>query len=328
MTNHTNKNLDFLSNEGLINILRAILDEIEITANYGAYKSTTYLAVSAIEGIFGELIKLKNLDHSKVVNWPTYNDLSRKGNPKSTKDLTLEERETVLQNASMLPKDFEKLYAPVRVFRNYMHPERELKNQIPIAQSIAQLSVACLNALIEMYEPYRFVARQEWQKLFGVAHVLDERTINLPQVGNEVSLITSNFSASNIKQVSFRVIVPRDAIFDILFNFQSKDNFIGARIEGREATPGKGLDNGRLICTKWHDWVISEGYTPTSEPNPAQREHLISIVLDVNSVFSITVDNTQLELLDGVGWEFDPTGKIGFMCEHGAISILDLQVLL
>ncbi len=70
MTNLTNKSLEFLSNEELINILQSVLSEIDVAENVKAHRSTTYLAVSAIEGLFGELLKLLMLEPSTVPSWP------------------------------------------------------------------------------------------------------------------------------------------------------------------------------------------------------------------------------------------------------------------
>jgi len=136
MVNFTNKDIEFLSNRELVDILRSLLHELDVVASSGAHRSTTYLAVSAIEGLFGEILKLLRIQPSTVPQaWPT----DKKGKPKALTDLSLYERELVLQAANALPQDFEKLYGPVRGFRNYMHPERELKERTPIANPLDSL---------------------------------------------------------------------------------------------------------------------------------------------------------------------------------------------
>ena len=73
MTNSTNKNIEFLSNPELVAILRTILDEIDVVVSAGAHRSTTYLAVSAIEGLFGEILKLRRIGPTTVTvpgGWP------------------------------------------------------------------------------------------------------------------------------------------------------------------------------------------------------------------------------------------------------------------
>jgi hypothetical protein len=58
MTNLTNKDIEFLSNQDLIGVLRSVLNELDVVSSSGAHRSTTYLAVSTIEGLFTEILAL------------------------------------------------------------------------------------------------------------------------------------------------------------------------------------------------------------------------------------------------------------------------------
>ncbi len=102
MASLTNKNLDFLSNEKLINILRSVFDETDVVGISGAHRSTTYLAVSAIEGLFGELLKLLRLEPSTVPGWPT--DKNRK----NIKPDSLNNMIDIFDAAKALPDNFSK----------------------------------------------------------------------------------------------------------------------------------------------------------------------------------------------------------------------------
>jgi hypothetical protein len=324
MASFTIKDIEFLSNRELIDILRSLLQELDVVASSGAHRSTTYLAVSAIEGLFGEIMKLLRIQPSTVRSaWPS----DKKGNPKAITDLNLFERETVLQAEGALPLDFENLYKPVRKFRNYMHPERELKEQTPISQSVGQLALACLNAVIEKYASRRFVATQVWQVMNSLAQVPAENVIQMPQErGDRASVMVSELAAEKFREVTFRVIIPPDAIFNFVYNYFSLDRWSAARIEGREGRNGRGKDNGLLACTKWPTWAIIGRYATKSEPSHKQRQHTMRVVLDPPGTFALTVDNVPLSLQGGVDWEFDPQGKIGFMTENGLVSVTDLQV--
>lgn len=305
MENVTDKDIEFLSNQELIDLLRSLLGEIDVVASNGAHRSTTYLAVSAIEGLFGELLTLLRIPHRA--------------------DLTLEQREQLLYDAGALPKDFEDLYKPVRRFRNYMHPDRELKNKIPIDQSTGQLALACLNALIEKYADKRFAARQVWERKHGVANVPEEKVIHMPQtVGDDISLLVSDFSADKVKEVVFKVTIPPSAVFNFVYNYFSLDKWCAARIEGREGQGGKGYDNGKILCHKWRAWAVDGRYV--AEPNPTTRQHTVRVPLDPPTGFALTVDGALLVLQAGADWAFDATGKVGFMTELGAVSVTDLEV--
>ena len=60
------KDIEFLSNRELVEIFRSVLNELDIVASAGAHRATTYLAVSPIEGIFGEIVKLLDIGPSTV----------------------------------------------------------------------------------------------------------------------------------------------------------------------------------------------------------------------------------------------------------------------
>jgi hypothetical protein len=242
MSSFTNKDIEFLSNRELIDILNSLLQELDLVASSGAHRSTTYLAVSAIEGLFGEIMKLLRIQPSTVgAAWA----LDKKSKPKVLADLTLHEREKILQAPAALPLDFEKLYEPVRKFRNYMHPERELKKQTPIAQSVGQLALACLNALIEKYASRRFVTTQVWLVMNGLAQVPAANVIQMPQKGGDrASVLVSEQSAERFRELSFRVIIPPQAIFNFVYNCFSLDSWMAARIEGREAATEEATTTG------------------------------------------------------------------------------------
>ncbi len=320
MANLTNKNLDFLSNEELINVLQSVLNELDVVISAGAHRSATYLAVSAIEGLLGELIRLLRISPSTIAgHWPQY-----RGKDKGFDHLTLEDKINIFKYSGALPVSFdENLYHTVREYRNYMHPMVELKDLRPIRQSVGQLALGCLNALIEKYESMRFVASQRWQLVGGLAQVPANNVIHMPQKPGEfISLLVSEQSAKDFRGMKFRVIIPPGAIFNFIYSYFSLNEFMGARIEGREGY--KGLA-GKLKCTKWEAWTIDDQYTASSEPDPLLQEHNVEINLDSPEDFSIAVDGKYLEL-KRTDWDFRPEGKIGFITEWGGVSILDLEI--
>lgn len=329
MASFTNKDIYFLSNQELIDILRSLLGELDIVAAAGAHRSTTYLAVSAIEGLFDELWKLLRVKRGVVPPevWPKYEGGTNKDKPKEIRYLSRGDKEQILQAIDALPRDFAKLYEPVRRFRNYMHPDRELKEQTPIDQSIAQLALACLNAIIEKYSSQRFAAMQQWQLEYGLAEVLADGMISMPQIpGGRVSLLVSENQARSIQEITFDILVPPDAIFNFVYNYFSLNRFRAARIEGRVGQSGRGADNGQVLCTRWGAWAMSGRYTEDSEPDPNRRRHTMRAVLNPPDSFALMVDGKSLALDNEVGWDFDPDGKIGFMTELGPVSVVDLQV--
>ncbi len=322
----TNKNLDFLSDEKIINLVNSILTEIDVVSSVGAHRSTTYLSVSAIEGLFDALIQLKDINASNLPTWPQYKDKIRKGVAKKFDDLTLEDKEYILRDVNALHPDFTAIYQTVRKFRNYMHPEREIRNKTPITQSIGQLTLASLNALIEQFEFTRFIANHEWKLIYGLARVPNNRTIHMPQnPGQYKSLLVSDKKAGSFKELRFRVVVPNEAIFNFIYNYFSPNKFMGARIEGRVGIDGRGSHNGRLIGSSLDSWSINAQYTANTEPDPKKQEHTVRVVMQPQTAFAIYVDNVQLILRNGTDWEYNPEGQIGFLTELVPVSIVDVE---
>jgi hypothetical protein len=315
MADLTNKNLDFLPDTKLITILRSVLKEIDIVASSGAHRSTTYLAVSAIEGLFRELLKLLKIDSTSVTAgiWPTVD-----GKPKKADKLDLADLEKILIDAQALPEEFNKLYSVVRTFRNDIHPALELEDLKSINQSIGQLALACLNALIEKYEFQRFIATERWRLEYGLAQVPGANAIHMPQQPGEFkSLLISELPATDFREVSFRLTISPGAIFNFVYNYFSRDKFMAARIEGREQVNGKGLDNGRLVCKKWEAWVITDKYTDKTEPKTHLREHSVQVFLGQLETFSVIVDGEQLILEGENNWHFLPKGKLTSVLDKG-----------
>jgi hypothetical protein len=319
----TNKEIEFLSDEELFDVLLSVLNEIDAVARVGAHRATTYLAMSATEGIFGQILKLKKRVPTATYvpkKWPKW-----KKAPKPLERMGLLERYRVLQSERLLPRGFAKVFESMIDFRNYMHPDAETADLTPIELSVAQRALSYLNAIIELYQPLRFLAGAEWELIIGKANVPEESKLRLPLPGYDpLSILVSKYPAKRFRSISFRVTIPRDGIFDFVYNFGSYRQFMAARIEGRVDQNGKGYDNGRLICENTRLWNIDAGYI--DEPNPNQSSHIVEINLRSAKTFQLIVDNKEILLEGGNAWNYDPEKRIGFMAEVNPISIADLLI--
>ena len=322
--------LDFLSNDDLARVLRSILEEMDLVASIGAHRSTLYLAASAIEALSGDLVKLKRLEDQKAEN-PTWPVEKVGGQKKHLESLTFEEKLAVLEAASLLPKKSQELFQVIRQMRNYVHPDKEVRklSDLPsVPQSRAQVAVACLNALIELYKSLRFVAGQEWRLRNGYAKIVTSdkaSTILLPAFMREKehSILTSELQAERFQLVSFDVLIPKGFIFNFIYNYEFSRQFRGARVDGRGRN-GSGGDNGRLVFFDENHWSRDFEYSTDTEPDPESPEHTVRVTLGSRETFSIEVDGKLLVLDSGRGWDFDPTKKFGFMAEHGPVTISNL----
>lgn len=163
--------------------------------------------------------------------------------------------------------------------------------------------------------------------MYGLAQVPADNAIQMTQSpGDNVSVLVSELPARKFREITFRIDIPPDAIFNFVYNYYSLDQFRAARIEGREGRNGRGFHNGLVLCTKWRAWAVPGRYTNDSEPSPRQRRHTMRVVLDPPGSFTPIVDDVPLALQGGTDWEFDPQGKVWFITECGLVAVTDLEV--
>lgn len=324
MSEHTNKDILFLSDSRAVQIISSILGEIDRAVSTSAYRATVYLCVSAIEGIFGDLLRLlRAVDPIVRANWPRTDHNTEKRVDK----LTLEEREAVLTKARALPEEFEWLYKPLREFRNYIHPDQELAEMKPIELSTAQAALCALNALIEKYRNVRFVEGAKWEAVHGAVHVSSSTHVRLmPYRGDDASVVVSEQRAQKSCGIRFDVVIPPGSVFEFVYNFGSRDSFCALRLDKRTGSDGRrGWDSGRLVCTKWREWTMSGRYA--NEPEVQKEHHKIEALWPSSGQFEFKVDGALLEPSELKDWGFRHEGRIGFMSECGVVRVFNVSVV-
>jgi len=208
MIEHTNKNVDFLSDPKLVELVRGNLRELDAVIEVGAHKSTLFVAMSVVEGILPELIEQEDLPQLRALpQWP----MNPNGSAKKTKSqLNVKERIAILSAISRLPSGFEQTYGPLWDYRNQVHVEAALRQQKPISRSIAQLSVAALNALIEVNKQHRHFAEADWRVKRGIVQYVRKTRqfrIAIPADGYPAAITTEHWKRSDIT-INFVVHTP------------------------------------------------------------------------------------------------------------------------
>jgi hypothetical protein len=324
MAEYTNKDVHFLSDPILVEIVRGNLRELDSVVEIGAHRSMLFLAMSVVEGILSELIEQENLTRLKGLSqWP----MNRKGTAKKSKsELSVKDRLAILAAIGRLPPDFEKMYDRLWDYRNQVHLEAALRQQTPISRSVAQLSLAALNALIESNQPHRRFAGADWQVKRGIVQYVrktDEFRIAIPPDGYPAVLTTGQWQNSD---VTIEVIVhtPPGVLFGALYNFESLDRFRVIRLDKR---PGVG-DDGLFSCDAWPYWRPL--YRFLKRPDATKRSHHFKIELSQSKELRVWVDDDELQATQGNGtparWEYEPNKSVGFWIEQGACNFERLRV--
>ena len=324
MIEHTSKDVHFLSDPTLVEIVRGNLRELDNIVEVGAYRSMLFLAMSVVEGVLPELIEQEDLAQLKGLSqWP----MNHKGTAKKRKsDLKVKERLAILSAIGRLPPDFEKMYDRLWDYRNQVHLEVALRQQTPIARSIAQLSLAALNALIESNQPHRRFAGADWKVNRGLVQYVrktQEFRIAIPPDRYPAVLTTAQWQNSDVA-IEMTVHTPPGVLFGFLYNFESLDRFRVIRLDKR---PGVG-DDGLLSCYAWPHWRPL--YRFLKKPDAAQITHRFKIELSQSKDLQIWVDGDELQVTQGNGalgqWEYEPNKSVGFWVEQGACNFECLRV--
>lgn len=324
MTEHTNKDVHFLSDPALVEIVRGNLSELDRVTEVGAYRAMLFLAMGVVEGIVSELIEQEELTRLKgLPQWP----MNDQGTDKKSKSkLSEKERLAILSAIGRLPPDFEKMYDRLWDYRNQVHVAAALRQQTPISRSIAQLSLAALNALIESNQTHRRFAGADWKVNRGIvnyARKTQEFRIAIPSDGYPAVLTTGQWKNSDVT-IEVPVHTPPGVLFGFLYNFESLDHFRVIRIDKR---PGVG-DDGLLSCDAWPHWRPL--YRLSKKPDATPITHRFKIELSQSKDLKIWVDGNELQVIQGNGaptqWGYEPNKSVGFWVEQGACNFECLDV--
>lgn len=315
------EDLAFMSDDQIETILRSTLLEISATLTNGAFRSATYLAASAMEGLLIQVIELLKLDSTKAPNWP---QKSKKDIPAD--GLSFGQAIKILQDVNKLPKNFEDLFEPVSFYRNYMHPRNELRHLTdmePIKQSVALMAVACLVRTLEEFAPMRVFANCNWHLEYGYARVSSFNSIRMLDDASQSTravLVVCEPGTAIPKEISFVVHLSEPGIFNFIYNYSSRQSFRAARIDTRKDYRG-----GLLVCNRWGKWTLVKQYELNLEPNHLLVSHEVHIILLPS--FQVLVDGIALHIEAGANWDFSNAGQFGFMTEWADIAISDIELL-
>ena len=323
LAEHTNKDVLFLSDQKAVEIVRSILAEVDQLVSVGAYRSIVYLCVSAIEGIFGDLLTLLQPTDKKVAgSWPKEN-----GHLRRVSTLKLRERENILRDAGALPPTFEALYEPLIGFRDFVHLDAELRNRDRIELATSQAALSALNALIEKYRFVRFLSGARWTVHHGAVQVSSpEGQVHLmPSQGDDIALLVSNDRAQKWIGISFDLVIDQGSVFEFIYNFRSKDVFRAVRFDKRVGPAGGSWNSGRLVCTQWRNWTIDSRLN--NEPDVNKEHHKVEIKWPRGQDLKLLVDGAEVRPADRPNWGFRRDQRIGFMSECEDCRLFNLSIL-
>lgn len=323
-TEITRKGINFINDIDLRAILLDRLKELDkiflVNANY----STIFLAISTIEGIFQHIANIFKTDIQKSKNYPK----NLKGKPKEFGKLSIDELYILLKEKGILPdiKDFEHVYDLFRNYRNFIHPQAQTKKAWPTDLGHAQMAMGLLNATVSYLDRQIFIDKEIFEKIAGNPDYSSRRDLYLTMHNTPLnSFLVWNKPVLNTLFLNFDLDLPKDSVFNFVFNFAHEGSFKMLRLENRQI-----YKNCVLHCTQkyfWRERLIADPESPPDKPvlpveikiDFKKKEFIFAVAGTLYSFKDIDT-NKIINLFA----ELKPDLKIGFFNEVGPVSLSNI----
>src|SRR4030067_1530604 len=324
-TEITKKGINFINDIDLRTVLLDRLKELDkiflVNANY----SIIFLAISTIEGIFQHIANIFKTDIQKSKNYPK----NSKGKHKEFGKLSINELYILLKEKDIIPdiKDFEHIYDLFRNYRNFIHPQAQTKKAWTTDLGHAQMAMGLLNATISYLDRYIFIDKEIFEKITGNPDSSSSRGLHLTMHNTPLtSFLVWNKPVSNALSLNLDLELPKDSVFNFIFNFVNDGSFRMLRLENRQI-----YNNCVLHCTQkyfWRERLIAD---PESPPD----KYILPVEIKIDfkkKDFTFTVDGTLYTFKDkdtkkviNLFTELKPDLKIGFFNEVGPVGLSNIR---
>ena len=262
----TSKDLNFLSDPELAQIIRTILTEIDSLVIVRAHRSLIYLSISTLEGILSNVLAL---NINRIQTFPSY-PKKKGGALKKIDDLNLAEKIAIAKDLEIITPDFFDTFKKFKEFRNYMHPLLEVKDKHALDIGLGQIALGLMNHTISKLEKIRFIQEKIWKVISGIpVYNSSQKQIEFKlfrPLRTHSFLVTEDYAGNNI-EVNFDLHIGEDAVFNFVFNYENEERFHMLRFETR-----RNEFCGILHCEHKYAWRLIEEYNSkwnikTAEPN-------------------------------------------------------------
>jgi hypothetical protein len=313
----TSKDLNFISDPELAQIIKGVLFEIDNLTVVRAHRSMIYLSMSTLEGILSNVLGLNLAKIKALTSYPK----KRGGTLKDFDDLVLADKIVLAKDLDIIAPEFYDTFKKFKEFRNYMHPLEELRRKHKLDIGLGQVALGLMNHTISKLERIRFIDEKIWKVESGIPlHVSGQKKLEFRFVGVSPTnsfLITDDYKSRDV-QIKFDLHIGAEVVFNFVYNYETDEKFQMLRFDTR-ATEFSGL----LNCAHKYGWQLVEQHKSkwvikTSEPNQIElklQAGLLKVYLNGN------------ELLSGVTLSWDNQKAFGFFNEVNHVYISNLKII-
>lgn len=323
----TNKELNFINDIDLRGKLLERLFEIDSLFLVNAKYSMVFGCIGTIEGIF---VNIANIYRQEIQNSPTY-PKTPKGNKKQFKDLTLDELYLELVNLGVLPKidEYKQFYHLFKDYRNFIHPQAQVKKGWSVSIGQAQMALGLLNATIHNLDKNIFIGKAIFKKVAGNPDYNSQNELHL-----NLSLTPHNSFAVLRAPISKRLLITFDltlyehSVFNFVFNYKDDGDFKMIRLDNR---PIEMYWNALLRSSQKYSWNVK--FIAQQKKPPKRETFPVRIEIDFNKgLFDFKVDNLSYTFEDIAGHnqnlfnELIADKRIGFFSEVEKVKLSNISI--
>jgi len=326
-TEVTRKDLKFIDKTDLRNVLLERLSELDRVFLVNANCSAIFLSISCIEGIFKHIASIFKVELNQSSNYPR----NSSGKKKSFDKLTITELYTLLKEQNLLPgPQLDNIYTLFKDYRNFIHPQKQMKMDWPIDLGQSQMAIGLLNATITSLSKKIFIEKNIFTVIEGNPDYSENILyLKLHRTPLNSCLVLEQPVSDKIT-ISFDLELPKKSILNFIFNYSDENSFKMIRLDARE-TPE--FHNCLLHCTQKYFWrkiFVAQPQKPSSDT-------LLRVEVSIdfgNQIFTFNVNSKQYIFKEPTsGAERDifkeivPNKKIGFFNEVGPIKLQNVKLM-
>ncbi|MGD0405692.1 MAG: hypothetical protein ABSB10_03480 [Candidatus Bathyarchaeia archaeon] len=329
----TKKDLSFISDIDLRNVLLQRLNELDRVFMANANLSTIFLSISTVEGIFNHLFNIFKSKIKDSGSYPKYTSGKKMGQPKKVKDITIDDMYLLFKELDLLPdiKDFEQVYRLFRNYRNFIHPQKQSVKDWPSDLGQAQMAIGLLTATVDYLSRFIFIKQLLFEKISGSADFSNNDVLNLPRSDTrQHSFVVLRSPITERLSLNFDLELPEGSILNFVFNFKDEGDFKMIRLDQRIKSRYR---NCLLYCPQKYGWY--ERFHANVPHAPLKNTLHVEIEIDKTmSKFDFKVDKTSYSFLDNKNAtidlfkEFKPNLLIGFFNEELLVKITNISISL
>lgn len=324
MTQFTIKNLDFIDDKNLQLILKERLDELDKVFSSNANLSSIILSISSIEGIFTHFANIFKIQIKGSPKYPKRKD----GRKKDFDKLTIEEIYKLLLEQDILKeiKNFDSIYELFRNYRNFIHPQKQLKESWPVGLGQSQIAIGLLNATIDQTSKCVFLGTEIFERISGRPRYDPSKVLHLDLANVRThSFMVLKRKIDKTLKIRFKIDLGENGVFNFVFNYFDEGNFKMLRLDNRNS---EGTPNALLYCKQPFYWEIE---AEASDKQPPEGELSIEIFINYSTkIFSFKINgkayrffkrSNEIKLFN----ELKPSIRIGWFNEVSPVKLWNIK---